>query len=291
MNKIITCLSLLCCLLGGVAAANVEAAEAPPGMGTLVVNGKPIQLVSGFALLHDNAESLLDYPTELRILLVDRKVDEQTLQGVGYLEIAKLAEQGKVQGIMISMDPDDQGTMRIAYLYPPKPEKSLVRKKFNSPGEKLFTELAISDKRVKGKLADSDNPENLGPDDDKFDISVDFDLPLLHEPAVTENLAGEQALKSPIMALFRQKAEAMLKGDIETLRKIAGKNGKKALEAFLADVGDQAAPILKKTGAAVKESFDNINRIVVRGDRAIVLIGDGEWVGFVREAGQWKTDD
>jgi hypothetical protein len=291
MNTIIACLSLLCCLLGGVAVTTVGAAEAPPGMGTLHVNGKPIQLVAGFALLHDNAEGLLDYPTELRILLVDRKVDEKTLQGIGYLEIARMAEQGKVQGVMISMDPNDPGTMRLGYLYPPKPEKTLTRKKFNTPGEKVFEELVISDKRVKGKLADRDNPDELAPEDDRFDVAVSFDLPLLHEPAVTENLAGEEARKSPIMALFRRKAEALVRGDIETLRKIAGANGTKSLEAFLANVGDRAAPILKETGTAVQQSLDKVDRIVVRGDRAIVLIGDGEWVSFVKEAGQWKTDD
>jgi hypothetical protein len=38
-------------------------------------------------------------------------------------------------------------------------------------------------------------------------------------------------------------------------------------------------------------STEQLERIVVRGDRATAIFSDGRWLGLTRDAGQWRPDD
>ena len=61
-----------------------SASAIDPGrvQGTLQVNGQAITLTQAYAHLHDNAEGLLDRPRELRLLLTDREVPQESLSGL-----------------------------------------------------------------------------------------------------------------------------------------------------------------------------------------------------------------
>jgi hypothetical protein len=250
--------------------------------GSLTVDGKPVQLITGYAHLHDNAEKVLDWPKELRILLSDRDVDESTLRGLVFLEVESMAMEGKVQGVLIELNPEKPDKIVITYLYPPSREGAfLVRKTIGR--EKVFKEFKIANGRVSGEFLEPD---------EKFDVSVKFDVPLFKEPAITADLKGKEAKNSPYVILMGKSADAMIKGDLNALQKIWSAKAYKRFEAFHSQAGPEAINLLKQGGGEEKEVVKRISRVVVRGDRAVALI-DGTRLGptFVKENGEWKVGE
>ncbi|MBM4055498.1 MAG: hypothetical protein FJ264_12720 [Planctomycetes bacterium] len=60
-------------------------------------------------------------------------------------------------------------------------------------------------------------------------------------------------------------------------------------EAFLSNPQFQA--MAPQAGIEMKKSINRINRVVERGNRAIVIFEDKAWANFVREGSEWKSDD
>ena len=56
-----------------------------------------------------------------------------------------------------------------------------------------------------------------------------------------------------------------------------------------ADLRGKAA--LESAQARVLRSTRQLERIVVRGDRATAIFSDGRWLSLTREAGEWRSDD
>lgn len=261
--------------------------------GSLKVNGKAIQLTSGYAHLHDNAEGVLDSKKELRILLADRDVNESTLRGLVFLEVMDMAKEDKVNGILIRMDPANHNKFVITYLYPSsRPGAFLVTKTISTTGKEAFKKFRMGNNRVTGELEDLDTSKNTDPDSQKFDVSVKFDVPLFNEPAITADLKGKEAQNSPQAAIMRKTADAMIKGDTQTLQKLSSAKTNKTTEAFLSQAGPEGIALFKEGGAESKNLIKKINRVVVRGDRAVVLFtGLKTWSSFVKEDGEWKSGD
>jgi len=260
--------------------------------GSLTVNGKAVQLSNGYALLHDNAEKVLDNPKELRILLTDRDVNGSTLQGLVFLEVEQMAREGNVQGILFRLNPANPNKFVITYLYPPtRPGAFLIRKTISTSGTDAFKKFKIANNRVIGEFEDQDTRVDADPDSLKFDISVKFNVPVFNEPAITADLKGKEAQNSPQAILLRKKADAMIKGDMKALQKLSSAKANKVSEAFLSQAGPQAIAFIKEGGAEMKQLVKKISRVVVRGDRAVMLFDGKQWANFVKEDGEWKSDD
>src|SRR5215471_728601 len=132
-----------------------QEAAVNPGVvhGSLRVNEKNIALRHAYAHLHDNAEGLLDGTERFRVLFTDREVPPDALDGIAFLPVMELAKQGRVQGLMFEMAPDDPDHVVMTLLVPPSGQgRFLIRQTINVAGEDLFKERSLTDQRVVGAV-------------------------------------------------------------------------------------------------------------------------------------------
>ena len=47
----------------------------------------------------------------------------------------------------------------------------------------------------------------------------------------------------------------------------------------------------KEAGADLEKSLSSLQRVVVRGERAVAIFPGSEWMNFTRVGGQWLSDD
>jgi hypothetical protein len=112
--------------------------------GFLQVNDKTIALTQVYAHLHDNAEGLIDRPKELRLLLVDREVPQEALADIAFLPVEQMAREGRVQGLLLRLDPSDNKRLLVTLLYPPtEPGQTLMTQTVSTTGRKPPIELKI----------------------------------------------------------------------------------------------------------------------------------------------------
>jgi hypothetical protein len=262
-----------------------------PGVakGTLRVNDKVITLRHAYAHLHDNAEGLIDETEKFRVLLTDREVPPAALDGIAFLPVMDLAKQGQAQGLLFEMDPADPNNVVMTLLLPPSgPGRLLIRQTINVTGEDLFKDWRLTDQRVGGAIERRGEREPGLADFPAINYSVSFDAPIFNEPKITADLKGRDALDSPQARLLLAKADALAKGDLATAQKASTDRANRLNQSFLAGAkGDSLA----KKAAELKKSLQKIQRIVERGDRAIVILPNKRWFSFVREGGEWKSDD
>lgn len=257
--------------------------------GSLRVNDKNITLRHAYAHLHDNAEGLLDKTERFRVLFTDREVPSNALDGIAFLPVMELARQGQVQGVMFEMAPDDPNNVVMTLLFPPSgPGRFLIRQTINVDGEDLFKEWSMTDKRVAGAIERKEEREPGLSDFPAISYSVKFDAPIFNEPQVSADLKGRDARESPQARLLFAKADALAKGDIAAAQKVSTERANRWNQAFLA--GEKADSLAKKA-AEMKKSLQKIQRVVERGDRAVVILPNKQWFSFVREGGEWKSDD
>jgi hypothetical protein len=262
-----------------------------PGVarGSLRVNDKNITLRHAYAHLHDNAEGLLDKTERLRVLFTDREVPSSALDGIAFLPVMELARQGQVQGVMFEMAPDDPNSVVMTLLFPPSgPGQFLIRQTINVDGEDLFNEWSMTEQRVAGAIERKGEREPGLSNFPAISYSVKFDAPIFNEPQVTADLKGRAALDSPQARLLFAKADALAKGDFAAAQKVSTERANRWNQAFLA--GEKADSLAKKA-AEMKKSLQKIQRVVERGDRAVVILPHKQCFNFVREGGEWKSDD
>ena len=101
-------------------------------------------------------------------------------------------------------------------------------------------------------------------------------------------MKGRAALDSPQARLLFAKADALAKGDFAAAQKVSTERANRWNQAFLAGAKSDS---LAKQAAEMKKSLQKIQRVVERGDRAVVILPGKQWFTFVREAGEWKSDD
>ncbi|MGH9768067.1 MAG: hypothetical protein ACREAB_11585 [Blastocatellia bacterium] len=265
-----------------------------PGVavGSLQVNGKNITLRHAYAHLHDNAEGLLDRPKELRVLLTDREVPPNALAGIVFLPVVDLAKQGRVQGLLFEMAPDDPNEVVMTLLYPPSETgQFVIRQSLSVTGEQLFKDWSLTSQRVVGAIERRDEQTSNRPEFPAISYSIRFSAPVFNEPPVTADLKGKAALDSPQLRVLSAKAAALTKGDFAALRSLSTERANRRSEAMLAQRGAEVTRLARQGGAEVGKIIPKVQRMVERGDRAVAIFPGKQWFTFVREGGEWKSDD
>jgi hypothetical protein len=256
--------------------------------GSLRVNEKTITLRHVYAHLHDNAEGLLDKTERFRVLFTDREVPSNALDGIAFLPVMELARQGQVQGLLFEMAPDDPNNVVMTLLLPPSKGRFLIRQTINVDGEDLFKEWSLTDRRVAGAIERSVEREPGLVDFPAINYSVKFDAPIFNEPQISADLKGRAALDSPQARLLFEKADALAKGDLAAAQKVSTDRANRWNQSFLTGAKSDS---LAQKAAEMKKSLQKIKRVVERGDRAVVILPNKQWFSFVREGGEWKSDD
>ena len=280
---------LLSLLLTPASAAAID-----PGVaqGSLQVNGETIPLDHTCAVMHDNAEGLLKHPQQLRILVSDREVPPDVLYGVAYFPVEKLAKLGQVHGILISVDPANRSEVTVTVLYPPPmPGQSLLTEVLGGGTHDAIKGLKVSAQRVAGEVEHEDRQEMEFMDIPKLIYQAKFSAPLFHEPAVTADLKGQAALDSPQARVLRAKVAALANGDFAALKRVSTESANRRSRAFIDKAGQNAISLAKQAAADMAPSLQRIQRVVVRGKRAVLIFSDKQWMTFVKQDGQWKSDD
>ena len=62
------------------------------------------------------------------------------------------------------------------------------------------------------------------------------------------------------------------------------------VDAFV-EAGPKAGAYAKEAGADLEKSLSSLQRVVVRGERAVAIFPGSEWMNFTRVGGQWLSDD
>lgn len=283
------------------AAFTVPARAIDPGRadGTLRVNELEIPLTHAYAQMRDDAEGVLGRPRELRIAVVDREIPQASLNGLGILPISEMALAGEVRGVLLAFDPDDPDELVYTLLFPSEePGFSLLANTLSRTGEPLWERFSLGEQTVSGVLHHRDEWEHAMGSVPSTSFELEMRAPLFHEPEITEDLRGEEALRSPFVDLLRRRAVAMRDGDLATLRALGSSQANRRVDAYLAMPEMSEDSLLEMLGGFSEEQIaavETIERVVVRGDRAVAIYAADEegvrWSSFVREGGEWKSDD
>jgi hypothetical protein len=259
--------------------------------GTLRVAHETITLTHSYAQLHDNAEGLLNRPKEMRILVTDREVRQETLNGLVVLPVTAMAKEGAVRGLLITFDPNERTNVLVTFLYPPaNPHTSLVTQtRINAEG--VVRNLRISGQRVSGEIEDREQRESGFGDIPPVTYATSFSAPLFHEPGVTEDLKGHAVRNSPQVKVLRAAAEAMRKADFEALRKLSTERASRRTDLMLSQTGGRGSEVAGEAGKELANSVDKVRRVVVRGTRAVVIFPDESWRTLERVDNEWKMDE
>ena len=290
----------------GSAGSAVLLAMAPPALaidagqakGVLRVGDERIELSHAHAHFHDNAEGILDRPKELRIVVADSAVSVGELSGTKFLPIEERAKQGGIKGVLIVLDPADPNKLNVTYLYPPEGGFSLMNQTLSTGGKDLWTRFDFDPQRVIGVLAEGDleGPDDPGARFPMRAFSVDFSAPVLNEAPVTADLKGKEAKQSPQAEALRQRTQAMLAGNIDGIESYSSARSNAQLQGFISASGmsrEEFAEMIKQDAQTEMELLEYIDRVVVRGDRALVIYALDEgsrWASVVLENGSWKSD-
>jgi hypothetical protein len=287
MKHLLLVISLVIAPLQSVLAIDPGTAQ-----GSLQIGSETIALSQACAQLHDNAEGLLDRPKELRILLTDREVPQAALNGIVFLPVEQMAKEGQVRGLLLRLDPADCSHVLVTLLYPPaSPGQLLMTQTSSVTGREAMKKLNMGALRVQGEIEYRDQGEPDFTDLPNLVYAVQFSAPLFHEPAITADLKGKAAQDSPQVQVLREKASALAKADFAAVRRFSSKRANRQTDAFFAQGGAQAAAFAKEAGAEMEQSIGSIQRVVVRGERAVAIFSDQQWVDLVREGGEWKADN
>lgn len=262
--------------------------------GTLSINGKPVGISHAYVHLHNNEEKVISRPRELRILLADREVPSDALNGVGFSPIWDLAREGKVRGILMELDPAKPDNLNIVILdKPSEPGHSLATLSLSRTGTKMFKQWTLTPKRLTAAIdhedSNSGNSRESGLPSVSF--SVSFDAPVVMEPSVTADLKGAAARSSPQVQALAAKADALIRSDMAALRKNNTQRANRRLDTYPPEVLAQFKTVGKQAGIEQKKTLARVQRVVVRGKRAIVILSPNEWATVAFEDGKWKVDD
>ena len=126
----------------------------------------------------------------------------------------------------------------------------------------------------------------------KLTYDVKFSAPLFRELPVTANLKGNAAQNSPQAKVYREKINALKRGDFEAVKRLSSARANRRDTAMLARMDDQTKKAFAAEAAAdMEQSLKLIKRVVVRGESAVAIFSEKQWATFVHEGGQWKTGD
>lgn len=269
------------------------AAALDPGRadGSLSVGQETIALKIAYATHYPNEEGLADGP-ELRILLADRKVDVDLLEGPKADAIERSARKGQVRGILLRLDPEKLGKAPVRgtlLVQPPSPADSLMH--FTVTGDSGgFEALEVTKDRLQGKA----QFRSAGGDSAAFNYQLAFSAPLLVDRP-TARLIGARAQDSPPAKTVLSFERALLDGDMATVSAHATADRFAGLDADYTRVG----PIvfLEQVRAQLPDPAvrqRQIREVVIHGRRAWVVMlnddGSRTVATLAHSDGAWKLD-
>jgi len=263
--------------------------------GTLTVDATVVNLSHSYAHLHDNAEDGPRSKREMRILVADRAVPQETIAGLNpFFTLSSLVRKGAVRGVLLRFDPANSKEVIATVLFPQKEERySLGNRTISQSDRSPLDQLVITDLRVSAAVEQSSegNPEQGWPSE-KYVFS--FSAPLFREPAVTATLKGKQALNSPQVKVVLAKTAAMAKGDYAAVKSVSTERSIEEMDGFMSQDRAESIKMMaeagKQMGLEVKKAPLTL---IVRGDRATLLIKqkDGRsQIGLVKKNGVWLVD-
>lgn len=276
-------------------AAVLPAFAIDPGtvQGSLRANDKTIPLRQAYAHLHDNAEGLLDRPKELRILFTDREVPQESLIGIAFLSVENMARDGRVQGLLLRLDPDKPDNINATLLVAPaEPGMSLVTQSLSATGQKLFKDFKFTPTRVLGAIEHRDDRARSPSEIPVMAYSIQFSAPVFNEPAVTADLKSKDAQASPQVRALIERARALARGDFAAAKKLSTERGGSHIDRMVKMLGAEATKQAREAGAEMEKQLRQVRRVVVRGERAVAILAKGAgWSTLARQGGEWKSDD
>jgi hypothetical protein len=143
--------SLVFFLLGVIPSA----AAIDPGRaeGWTEIDGERVELSEAYAHLHANRDGRLPYTPELRIVLADREIPQESLRGLDELPVLGLAAAGRVRGLLLRLDPDEPGTLSITPLAPASASlESTGTRRYGGTGQTVVRKLRLAPTRVGGEI-------------------------------------------------------------------------------------------------------------------------------------------
>ncbi len=263
--------------------------------GVLESDGRRLELRQGVALLHDDAEGLDGGVERLRLLLSDAPVDPAALEGESpELALQGRARSGALRGVLLSLDPAAPEQVVITPLLPPAPGAtptvfSLTLFRSGGPGPGAFESFAVSGQRLRASLQHRRETPDGAVAEGLRSLSLQVDLPLRREAAVTARVQGGEAVRATPqgrLALDRARAMAALDAaGLARLRAQAPADGPPLPDAEL-------LPLLRELAAEQLQGLQSPDLLLVeRGDRAVLVIRQGEgsrsWITFHRLNGVW----
>jgi hypothetical protein len=288
-------LATLVLLIGLAIYSNSSAIDPGSATGTLNVDGDAVALKYAYAHLHDNAEGWLDTNKEMRIVVSDREIPQETIGGLNpFFSLSAMVREGSVRGVFIRFDPDKPKSVMVTVLYPPKEQGSaLANRMISNDSESPLENLRISELRVSAAMKQAtDGDKELGWPSESY--SFKFSAPLFKEPAVTAILKGKKALDSPQVKALLAKGAALKSGDLETVKRICSERSGRDMERFLAQSKGEAAGRMRESGQEIEQSIRTGKiRLIVRGERASLVVDSKEGksiYGFFRKDGKWLVD-
>jgi hypothetical protein len=260
--------------------------------GAFKVNEETIQLSKAYAHIHDNTEGLLERPQELRILLADRVVPPGVLAGIAFLPAEQMAKEGKLRGLLLQLDPSDRHNVEVTLLYPPaQGGQTLMTQTLSDTAREVVQKLEIGKQLVTGGIQYGDQNTTTSRDMPKLTYALQFNASLSKEPPVSSDLKGKAAQDSPQVKVLREKARALAKSDFEALRKLCTERSNQLNDELRTKAGIRYNVFVEEAAGELGESLRNVERVVVRGDRAVVIFSGQTWANLVREGKVWKSDD
>ncbi|MCE9658543.1 MAG: hypothetical protein K8R60_08280 [Burkholderiales bacterium] len=258
------------------AAASVE--------GSVTLNGQTVRITHVAAQLHDNAEGVFDRP--LVLVFADRPVPAGALDGGMALGVHKLAREGQLRGLMLRIDPGKPSEASMVLLDKPADARtSLAFVSVSGSEGPVIAGLKLDGAAVSGSLkraASGEPPASLG-------YTLRFDAPLQREPAPTADLQAAALKASPQYKAAAAYAEAMAKGDLKAVRLAASPAMLEQIDGMVAAAGEAAAiERMKKGGVSARAQLAKFKRMVERGNRAMLVVDNYEYLTLVKEGADWK---
>jgi hypothetical protein len=119
----------------------------------IMADGERVALREAYALLHTSRDGGSEFSPELRLVLADREIPQETLAGSAPLPVFELARTGRVRGLLIRLDPEDSSILRLTPLLPPGSAAAATpdRPATGASG-RILRNLRRSTQRVSGDL-------------------------------------------------------------------------------------------------------------------------------------------
>lgn len=227
------------------------------------------------ALELDNTEGLLDSPREMRVLLADRELPASVLYGQSFPPVWRLAQEGKVQGLLLTFDPTRRETLVVTVLATPEPGYSLANLTLSN-SEGLWSRLEVGATRVVGELKPDASEK----------AQLRFSAPVFTNP-VEADLKGPAAAASEPVKVLLARAEAIARGDMAAAAALSTE----ASGARLADTPPEFRKMVAKELPKLIARLKATKRVVIRRETAVVMLGPGEYASATKVDGVWKAAD